>query len=94
MVAILRWIHLFPFRTQQLSIARSKVLGGRPPGRIDSCQMQGTLESERPLLYTANIAVRQLHKQDGGFGEAVNTPDCGSGTRGFDPHKSPQNTGV
>ena len=27
----------------------------------------------------------------GGIGEVVNTPDCGSGTRGFDPHISPQN---
>ena len=27
----------------------------------------------------------------GGIGEAVNTPDCGSGTRGFDPHISPHN---
>ena len=25
----------------------------------------------------------------GGIGEVVNTPDCGSGTRGFDPHISP-----
>ena len=27
----------------------------------------------------------------GGIGEVVNTPDCGSGTHGFDPHISPQN---
>ena len=26
----------------------------------------------------------------GGYGEAVNTADCGSVTRGFDPHYSPQ----
>ena len=25
----------------------------------------------------------------GGCGEVVNTPDCGSGMRGFDPHHSP-----
>lgn len=25
----------------------------------------------------------------GGYGEAVNTADCGSVTRGFDPHYSP-----
>ena len=25
----------------------------------------------------------------GGIGEVVNTPDCGSGMRGFDPHISP-----
>ena len=25
----------------------------------------------------------------GGIGEVVNTPDCGSGTHGFDPHISP-----
>ena len=28
---------------------------------------------------------------NGGIGEVVNTPDCGSGMRGFDPHISPQN---
>lgn len=27
----------------------------------------------------------------GGYGEAVNTADCGSVTRGFDPHYSPHN---
>ena len=27
----------------------------------------------------------------GGIGEVVNTPDCGSGMRGFDPHIPPQN---
>ncbi len=27
--------------------------------------------------------------KNGGYGEAVNTPDCGSGTRGFDPHYPP-----
>ena len=26
----------------------------------------------------------------GGIGEVVNTPDCGSGMRGFDSHISPQ----
>ena len=25
----------------------------------------------------------------GGIGEVVNTPDCGSGMHGFDPHISP-----
>ena len=25
----------------------------------------------------------------GGIGEVVNTPDCGSGMRGFEPHQSP-----
>lgn len=29
--------------------------------------------------------------QGGGYGEAVNTADCGSVTRGFDPHYSPHN---
>ena len=30
----------------------------------------------------------------GGCGEAVNTLDCGSSMRGFDPHKSPHFIGV
>ena len=28
--------------------------------------------------------------KDGGIGEVVNTPDCGSGMRGFDSHIPPQ----
>ena len=27
--------------------------------------------------------------QNGGCGEVVNTPDCGSGIRGFEPHQPP-----
>jgi hypothetical protein len=30
---------------------------------------------------------------DGGRGEGVNAPDCGSGTRGFDSHRSPHTLG-
>ena len=31
-------IHLFPYRTQKLSLLTPMVLGGRPPGRLGSCQ--------------------------------------------------------
>jgi hypothetical protein len=37
-VAIARGIHLFPSRTQKLSLYTSKVLGWQRPGRIDSCR--------------------------------------------------------
>ena len=30
-----------------------------------------------------------MNMSHGGIGEVVNTPDCGSGMRGFDPHISP-----
>ena len=32
---------------------------------------------------------RQLRQFDGDRGEVVNAPDCGSGIRGFDSHRSP-----
>lgn len=35
------------------------------------------------------LALRQWALKNGGRGEVVNTPDCGSGMRGFDPHHSP-----
>src|SRR5215216_967127 len=33
-VAIARGIHLFPFRTEPLSLSAPMVLGGKPPGRV------------------------------------------------------------
>ena len=39
LVAIARRIHLFPFRTQQLSFSAPMVLGGQPPGRVGRCQL-------------------------------------------------------
>ena len=41
-------IHLFPFRTQKLSSALPKVLGGPPPGRIGSCR----ISFEKPVFIT------------------------------------------
>ena len=40
---------------------------------------------DNALKFVYNV----MSLKDGGFGEAVNTSDCGSDTRGFDPHKSP-----
>ena len=31
-----------------------------------------------------------IRTRTGGVGEVVNTPDCGSGMHGFDPHIPPQ----
>ena len=39
MVTIALRIHLFSFRTQKLSSAAPKVLGGQPPGRIGCCHI-------------------------------------------------------
>ena len=33
-VALARGKHLFPFRTEQLSLSAPMVLGGQPPGRV------------------------------------------------------------
>ena len=38
-VTIALRIHLFSFRTQKLSSAAPKVLGGQPPGRIGCCHI-------------------------------------------------------
>ena len=38
MVTMAEGIHLFPYRTQKLSLLTPMVLGGRPPGRLGSCQ--------------------------------------------------------
>ena len=37
-VAIARRIHLYPCRTQKLSSFTSMILGGRLPGKVDSCR--------------------------------------------------------
>jgi hypothetical protein len=38
MVIIAKGIHLFPYRTQKLSLLTPMVLGGRPPGRLGNRQ--------------------------------------------------------
>ncbi len=40
------------------------------------------------LQFMQDFAKILMH---GGIGEVVNTPDCGSGMREFDPHIPPQN---
>ena len=37
------------------------------------------------------LALRQWALKNGGRGEVVNTPDCGSGMPGFDSHRPPHN---
>ncbi len=37
-VTIARRIHLFPYRTQKLSSFTSMILGGRLPGKVESCR--------------------------------------------------------
>ena len=39
-----------------------------------------------PAIFKIRLAKIYYH---GDCGEVVNTPDCGSGMRGFDPHQSP-----
>ena len=84
-VAIAKWHHLFPSRTQKLSTCTSKVLGRRRPGRLDSCWFY-------VFLHPASAGCKLCFLY-GGCGEVVNTLDCGSSTRGFKSHKSPQSQG-
>ena len=44
---------------------------------------------DRALPVCPFMGISALHGYYGGFGEAVNTLDCGSSMHGFDPHKSP-----
>ena len=39
-----------------------------------------------PAIFKEKQATNNYH---GDCGEVVNTPDCGSGMRGFEPHQSP-----
>ena len=41
-----------------------------------------------------HVFARQIHDLYGGRGEAVNTLDCGSSMRGFDPHQPPHYRGI
>ena len=52
------------------------------------------LEAESTCLETGWEDRKLPVCYDGGCGEAVNTLDCGSSIRGFDPHQSPHITGV
>ena len=46
-VTIARGIHLFPFRTQKLSLLAPNVLGWKRPGRIGRCRFPNKKASER-----------------------------------------------
>ena len=66
-------IHLFPYRTQKLSLATPMVLGGWPPGRVGSCwikispsgswrTLHGMVElSERLSLLTKSFLVQKIY---------------------------------
>ena len=54
------------------------------PEAESTCLVTGWEDRKLPVLF---LAVARRHH--GGFGEVVNTLDCGSSMRGFDPHKSP-----
>ena len=45
------------------------------------------LRSPKPSVWVQFLL--PVFLEYGGCGEVVNTPDCGSGMRGFDPHHSP-----
>ena len=47
------------------------------------------LEKNTNLILHNNRNSAKMSISHGGIGEVVNTPDCGSGMRGFDPHISP-----
>mgnify|MGYP007088301274 FL=1 len=47
------------------------------------------LEKNTNLILHNKRNSAKMSISHGGIGEVVNTPDCGSGMRGFDPHISP-----
>ena len=62
-VAIAKGIHLFPFRTQKLSLSAPMVLGWRRPGRVGRCRIQ-TEETQRKLglfSYPSFLPVMEWH---------------------------------
>jgi hypothetical protein len=60
-------------------------------GRDEKCLVKTVKHLlTKPFLFGMIIfACGYLASVHGGYGEAVNAPDCGSGTRGFDPHYPP-----
>ena len=59
-VAMAAGIHLFPCRTQQLSLQTPKVLGGRPPGRIGSRWLIGKTHWIFPVRLFCAFVVREM----------------------------------
>lgn len=47
------------------------------------------LDNYSPIEY--NVDSLFFEKKLGDCGEVVNTPACGAGIRGFEPHQSPHN---
>ena len=66
-VTIARRIHLFPCRTQKLSSFTSMILGGRPPGKVDSCRLEKPKAEMSLAKYSriAQLAVRLSPKKSG-----------------------------
>ena len=73
-MVIMAWgIHLFPYRTQKLSLITLMVLGGQPPGRVRNRQiifspsgswrtLHGMVElSERLSLLTKSFLVQKIY---------------------------------
>ena len=51
MAAIARGIHLYPFRTQKLSLLTPMVLGRRRSGRVGSCQFKQAAGASAPAVF-------------------------------------------
>src|SRR5437588_6195646 len=51
--------HLFPFRTEKLSLPGPMVLGGQPPGRVGRRQFLRREPPERAALLIAHVRSRQ-----------------------------------
>src|SRR5690554_2968584 len=82
LVTIARWTHLFPYRTQKLSISTAMVLGWRRPGRVASRQTYSWVAqwwSNR--LLTGRLWVRvppQEPKSNAGVAELADAQDLKS----------------
>ena len=81
-VTIAKRIHPFPSRTRKLSSLTSMILGGRPPGKVDSCRNQ---ESEAIRILGLYSSLAQLAEH-----AAVNRVVAGSSpARGAKQRKHP-----
>src|SRR6187200_2835400 len=76
-VVIAAGVHLFPFRTEQLSPPAPMVLGGQPPGRVGRRRLLGQRAAEkRPFAFHA---ARNLSRQSGSSSRSRRTRSATGG---------------
>ena len=64
-VAIARGFHLYPSRTQKLSLSAPMVLGWRRPGRVGRCRIPFTRKRAEEVLFLAYFPKRKRKEEAG-----------------------------